>query len=163
VIACVDVDYRGETALAAAVVIERWDDEHPSTEAVVRIAKVAEYEPGAFYLRELPCLLDVLRPLRDITTVVIDGYVWLAKARPGLGARLFEALGGGVVVVGIAKTSFRDNDAAVELARGKSARPLYVTAEGVEVTRAADDVRRMHGAHRIPTIVRRVDRLARDS
>ena len=68
-----------------------------------------------------------------------------------------------VSVIGVAKTSFHDNDAAIEVARGASARPLYVTAEGIDVTRAADDVRRMHGAHRIPTILKRVDRLARDS
>ena len=163
-IACVDVDYRDSAgAVAAAVVIERWDDEHPLTETTARIATIVDYEPGAFYLRELPCLLEVLSSLSDIDTVVIDGYVWLAKDRPGLGARLFEALGRSKVVIGVAKTSFHDNDAAIEVARGASARPLYVTAEGIDVTRAADDVRRMHGAHRIPTILKRVDRLARDS
>jgi deoxyribonuclease V len=163
VIACVDVDYRGETALAAAVVIAQWEDERPIIETTARIAKVAEYDPGSFYLRELPCVLEVLHALRDIDTVVIDGYVWLAKGRPGLGAKLFDALGRSTVVIGVAKTRFRDNDAAVELARGKSARPVYITAEGVDVTRAASDVHRMHGEHRIPTILKRVDRLARDS
>lgn len=162
-IACVDVAYRDSAAVAAAVLIGDWSDAAPAGEHVASIAKVADYEPGSFYLRELPCLLEVLRPIAAVTTVVIDGYVWLAKGRAGLGARLFDALGGGVPIVGVAKTEFRANDAAVEVVRGASARSLYVTAEGVDVAAAAACVRRMHGAHRIPTILRRVDRLARDS
>lgn len=98
----------------------------------------------------------------DVDVVVIDGYVWLATRRPGLGAHLFDALGRSTIVVGVAKTSFHDNDAAIEVARA-STRPLYITAEGVDVRQAADDVRRMHGAHRIPTMLKRVDRLARES
>lgn len=163
-IACVDVDYREDgAAVAAAVLIDDWNDEHPRSETVARLTKVADYAPGAFYLRELPCLLELLRPLRDVDTIVIDGYVWLAKDRPGLGAKLHEALAGRVPIIGVAKTAFHDDDAALELVRGTSARPLYITAEGVDVARAVDDVRRMHGAHRVPTILKRVDRLARDS
>lgn len=65
--------------------------------------------PGSFLLRELPRLLEVLRPFRAavVHTIVIDGYVWLAKGRPGLGARPFEALGSSIAVVGVAKTSCR--------------------------------------------------------
>jgi deoxyribonuclease V len=92
-IVCVDVDYRGEGAVVGAIAIERWEDERAAMEHVARIPKVAAYEPGSFYLRELPCLVEVLRPLSDVPTVVIDGYVWLAKGRPGLGARLFDARG----------------------------------------------------------------------
>lgn len=160
-IACVDVDYRDAEAVAACVGIARWDDAAPSIESVVRIAAVAPYEPGAFYRRELPCILAVLATMRDVGLVVVDGYVWLARERPGLGARLHEALGGSVPVVGVAKTAFRGNDAAVPVLRGRSARPLYVTAIGVDVDAAARDLAAMHGDHRIPTILARADRLAR--
>jgi deoxyribonuclease V len=163
-IACVDVDYRGEEAVAAAALIAQFDDATPARESVVRIAGTsAEYLPGEFYRRELPCIIEVLRTVRDVDVVVIDGYVWLARERPGLGARLFDVLGGTVAVVGVAKTAFRDNDAAVEVLRGESSRPLFVTARGIDVAVAADRVRTMHGAHRIPTILARVDRLARDA
>jgi deoxyribonuclease V len=163
VIACVDVDYRASGAVAAAVVIARWEDGKAAAEEVARIARVEAYQPGAFYLRELPCILEVLQRLSGVDVVVVDGYVWLAKGREGLGARLFDALGGKVAVVGVAKTAFRDNDAAVEVVRGKSTRPLFVTAEGIDLARAADHVRAMHGDHRIPTVLKRVDRLARDA
>jgi deoxyribonuclease V len=47
--------------------------------------------------------------------------------------------------------------------RGDSSRPLYVTALGVDVETAAEDVRRMHGRFRLPTMLKRADRLCRDS
>jgi deoxyribonuclease V len=47
--------------------------------------------------------------------------------------------------------------------RGTEAkRPLYVTAAGVGVDQAAAWVRSMHGPHRLPTLLKRVDRLCRE-
>ncbi len=163
-IACVDVDYRAAEAVAACIEIERWTDATPARESVVRTAgAAAAYQPGGFYLRELPCILAVLASVRDVALVVVDGYVWLARERPGLGARLHAALGGRAPVVGVAKTAFRGNDAAAPVLRGRSARPLYVTAIGMDVEVAAAHVASMHGDHRVPTILARVDRLARDA
>lgn len=163
-IACIDVDYRSDVAVTACVGIRDWGDANPCVERVRRSQhEAADYIPGEFYRRELPCILDVLATVDDVTVVVVDGYVWLAKNRPGLGAHLHAALGGGVTVVGVAKTPFRDNDAAVALTRGGSDRPLYITAAGIELSAAADAIGRMAGAHRMPAILKRVDRLARDS
>ena len=95
-------------------------------------------------------------------TVVVDGHVWLGanESRPGLGAHLYRALGASIAVVGVAKNSFAGNQ-AIAVLRGQSKRPLYVTAAGTDVADAADAVRAMHGAHRIPTLLHQVDRLAR--
>jgi deoxyribonuclease V len=38
---------------------------------------------------------------------------------------------------------------------------LFVTAAGIAPPRAADLVRSMHGPHRIPTLLKRTDQLAR--
>ena len=163
-IACLDVDYRDPSACAAAVTIHDWSDAMPSGESIVQIADVAPYEPGQFYRRELPCLLAALKTLPRIETAVIDGYVWLdAAMTPGLGAYLHEALSGEVVVIGVAKTKYRGADHAHEVFRGTSARPLYVTAAGISPDAAAKHIRTMHGDHRIPSILARVDRLCRDS
>src|SRR5258708_490951 len=107
-IACVDVDYRDPGAVAACVLAQTWTDDRPTTELVEHLPHVEPYQPGQFYRRELPALLAVLQRVADpITTIVIDGYVWLAdESQPGLGAHLFEALGRSVPVVGIAKTRF---------------------------------------------------------
>jgi deoxyribonuclease V len=47
--------------------------------------------------------------------------------------------------------------------RGGARRPLFVTAAGMNVDTAAAHILNMHGAHRIPSILKRVDRLCRNS
>lgn len=159
---CVDVDYRDPGAVAAAVLFERWEEASPAREVIERIDAVLPYEPGGFYRRELPCLEAVLRKAAiEPTCVIVDGYVWLGEERPGLGAHLFEALGRRVPVVGVAKTAFAGATGALEVCRGASKQPLFVTAAGMDAAVAADHVRAMQGAHRIPTLLRRVDHLCR--
>jgi len=162
-LACVDVDYRGDGAVAACVLFRDWADEAPAAERVERIARVEPYVPGQFYRRELPCLLAVLAPVAaGLGAVVIDGYVWLRdEDTPGLGGHLYEALGRAVPVVGVAKTRFRSATAAVPVLRGGSARPLYVTAAGLSADEAARRVQDMHGPYRVPTLLKRVDQLCR--
>jgi deoxyribonuclease V len=160
VILCVDVDYRANNVVAACVGFDAWTDATAALELVVASdAAAAAYEPGQFYLRELPHVLGVLALAPAPDVIVVDGYVWLAPERPGLGARLHDAVG--VPVVGVAKNPFVGAQ-AIEVARGVSARPLYVTAVGLDAQVAADHVRDMHGEFRIPTLLRRVDQLARE-
>jgi deoxyribonuclease V len=162
-IACVDVDYREQGAVAACVLFRAWGDESSASEHIEHLAQVEAYVPGAFYRRELPCLLSVLaRAAERPALVVVDGYVWLGAGRPGLGAHLHDALGGSVPVVGVAKTRFAPAPAR-EVCRGESHRPLYVTAAGIDIEEAARNVQAMHGPFRIPTLLRRVDHLCRSS
>jgi len=159
--ACVDVDYRTTGACAAAVTFHDWSDAEAVDEKTVHISEVAPYVPGEFFRRELPGLLAILKTLPVVETVIIDGYVWLDNSRPGLGGHLYQALGGRVEVVGIAKTKFRGAVGVCEVMRGTSTRPLYVSAAGIEAGLAAHCVRTMHGEHRIPSLVARVDYLCR--
>lgn len=159
----IDVDYRDDgSARAAIVAFARWDAPRPADERVARIDSVAEYESGAFFKRELPCLLGALREVSAAPEgVVVDGHVWLRGLDdPGLGARLFDALGGRAWVVGVAKQPFVDG-VAEPVVRGGSARPLWVTSAGVGTAWACARVREMHGAHRLPTLLKRVDALCR--
>ena len=165
-LACVDVDYRGDEAVAACVLFNAWSDEGPAARMVEKIGAVEPYIPGQFYRRELPCLLAVLGKLSEAPQlVVIDGYVWLGgEERPGLGAHLYEALDRRLPVVGVAKTRFRGACLAVPVVRGEgSTRPLFVSAAGLDPATAAAHVRAMHGDYRIPTLLRLVDRLCRES
>lgn len=162
--ACVDVDYRGEGAQAAVVGFHDWADASSAFEATEPIARVADYEPGQFYKRELPCLLAVLARLpQPPELVIVDGYVWLGgEERPGLGGHLYAALGKRVPVIGVAKSKFLSARLAVAAVRGESAtRPLFVTAAGMDVHLAAEAVRAMHGPNRLPTLLKRVDALCR--
>ena len=94
--------------------------------------------------------------------IIIDGYVWLGdEFHPGLGAYLYEALGRVTVVIGVAKAHFQEGPAVRAVKRGASSRPLYVTAAGIDLNEAAQSVVELHGEFRIPTLLKRVDRLSR--
>lgn len=162
-IACLDVGYKEQYAIAACVAISEWEDARPKEERAVRIETIQEYEPGEFYKRELPCLTSVLNKLDcELKCIVVDGYVWLdASRRPGLGSHLFHALGQQVPVIGVAKTAFKGSEHAMELLRGNSSRPLYITSVGIGEEDAAAQIAAMHGENRIPSILKRVDQLSR--
>ena len=156
---CVDVDYQPAGVTAACIGFTSWADGLAAIEVVVRSFEAPQpYEPGAFAKRELPYLTSVLARMPAVDAILVDAYVWLAPDRPGLGKALHDACGR--PVIGVAKTRF-EGAAAIEVVRGDSARPLYVTAVGFDAQRAADHVRAMHGEFRIPTLIRRADALAR--
>lgn len=167
-LACVDVDYREDHdppfAVAAGVVFDDWASDQAVAEHVQKISEIAPYVPGQLYRRELPCVLAVLdRITQPLDAIVVDGYAFLdAQDRPGLGAHLHAALDGKIPVVGVAKNYFRGS-AAVEIHRGGSSRPLFVTAVGLSTEQAARGITQMHGPHRLPTLLKRVDRLCRDA
>jgi len=162
-IAALDVYYSGTVAVAACVIFEEWSSDAPLGEIQEHIETVEPYEPGSFYLRELPCLLKVLSRLKlRLDAIIIDGYVWLGpENNPGLGARLYKALNGKTPVIGVAKSPFKGAPNAQRVLRGKSTRPLYVTSAGMEPAEAGKKIAAMHGPHRIPTLLKRVDQLCR--
>lgn len=125
------------------------------------LARVAPYQPGLFYARELPALRTVLADLgHRLSLVIIDGYVDLdPQGRPGLGAYLHAHLN--VPIIGVAKTAFRTASHAVPVRRGDALRPLYITSAGIPTERAAALVSEMAGPYRLPDALRRVDALAR--
>lgn len=162
-LAIVDVDYHDSDALAACVVASRWADEVPSEERVTTLSGVQPYKPGAFFERELPCVLAVLSTIRaEYRTIVIDGYVDLDEhGTAGLGGHLHAHFQGAIAVVGVAKTSYRGSTFAARIVRGSSLSPLFVTARGLPLDQAAHLVQHMHGEYRVPTLLKRVDALAR--
>ena len=129
-------------------------------EQIAVVPEVMPYRPGEFYLRELPPLRAVLRGVRGLSLLVVDGYVDLDPAgRPGLGAHAHAELG--VPVIGVAKSAFRTATHAVPVLRGAATRPLFVTAAGMSRHDAADLVRTMAGRFRLPDALSRADALAR--
>ncbi len=164
-IVCMDVDYRSEDcAVAAALAFDSWEaDRAADARVVILDSLVSLYEPGAFYRRELPCLLAVLAQVPfELEALVIDGFVFLdPSGRPGLGSHLHNALGHAIPVVGVAKTPFRPATTALEVRRGSSSKPLWITSVGMDANDAAAHVRAMHGDHRVPTLLREVDQLCR--
>ena len=91
--------------------------------------------------------------------VIVDGYVWLGKGAKGLGAHLHNAIG--EIVVGVAKTRSAGATDAIEVRRGASQSPLFVSADGMPIEEAAARIAEMHGPYRVPALLKYVDALAR--
>jgi deoxyribonuclease V len=164
-IVALDVYYRQEEAKAVGVTFEAWDSATLTSKHEVKLSGLAPYEPGAFYKRELPCLLAVLKQI-DVTKVdyvVIDGYVVLDDdGRPGLGWHLYEHLEKKLPVIGVAKTRFfHASHQVVGVLRGESKSPLYVTSAGIHVQTAAAFIEKMAGPFRMPTLLQELDALTR--
>ncbi len=157
----VDVHYLDDGRARAAIVAARDPRFSAITRTRTAIVPVdAPYEPGAFYLRELPPLRAVIPPPDELGLIVVDGYVDLdPDGRPGLGAHVHAECG--VPVIGVAKTAFRTATHAARTFRGRSARPLYVTAAGMTIAAAARLVAEMAGQFRLPDALKLADRLAR--
>lgn len=161
----VDVHYGGDArAVAAGVLLADWASATIVGTETLAFDAVAPYRPGAFYERELPCLLALLDRIGDRPdAIVIDGYVTLgAEARDGLGAHLHAALGGAIPVIGVAKSRFAGTPADAEVYRGGSRQPLSVTSRGIAPGTARSLIAAMHGPHRIPTLLGAVDRACRE-
>jgi deoxyribonuclease V len=156
-----DVHYLSDDrARAAALVFHDWTSATAVAEYTEEVTGFAPYRPGEFFRRELPCLLAVLRRAlaqHAVEIVIVDGYVDVAQG-PGLGRYLRDALPQ-TAVVGVAKNRYVKAP-AVEVIRGH-ARPLFVSAVGIDVDDAAQGVGRMHGPYRLPTLLVRTDHLAR--
>lgn len=162
-IVAVDVLYTNNYARVGGILFYQWQDPIPSKEMTTLIDRIADYETGKFYKRELPCILKLIHEY-DLKPqfILIDGYVYLdGHSQPGLGKHLYNALSGKVAVIGVAKTPFKGTPNECEVIRGDSEKPLFVTAAGCTLDLAKENVRKMHGNHRLPTLLKRVDQLSR--
>ena len=160
--ACVDVDYREALAIAACLTFTKWTDELPSAEYIAANNNVSDYVPGQFYLRELPCILQVLDKVKHpLDAIVVDGYVWLEENHMGLGGHLYQALNKEVAIIGVAKNKFHKASHA-EVMRGESKKPLYITSVGIDELEATQFIASMAGKFRVPTLLKLVDSLCRN-
>jgi deoxyribonuclease V len=162
-ILAVDVDYKGTSAQVGGVSFSNWDDSEPDIIYTSQVKNIGAYESGSFYKRELPCILSLLNEhsLKP-TIIIVDGFVYLnGFDKPGLGKCLYDALGGEVAVVGVAKRSFKGITEEFALNRGESENPLYVTAEGMDTNQALELIKNMHGKYRIPSLLKTVDQVCR--
>jgi len=162
----IDVHYREDFAKVVSVVFEDWPDASPKDIHIIQIDDFLDYEPGAFYKRELPCILEVLKKsdLDKVDCIVIDGYVILDdNGKHGLGGYLYESLSRKIPIIGVAKRSFINNKKHVrEVLRGSSENPLFISSIGMDVDQAATLVKKMHGPYRMPDLLRIMDQKTKD-
>ncbi|MEZ0609898.1 endonuclease V [Fibrella sp. WM1] len=160
-ILAVDAYYLDNTAKVVGILVKDWTDPTPYLTESTIIHGINDYEPGAFYKRELPCLIKFLEKidLSLVTIIVIDGFIFLDDTnKKGLGAYLYDYLTCSIPVIGVAKSSFLSAEtSAIKVWRRDSKNPLFVTAVGIELSQAAAHVRSMAGNYRIPTLLKTLD------
>ena len=157
-------DAQATRATAAAVAFEAWDAAEATRTYLSRIAHVEPAVRGALDLRELPCVMQLLREHKlEPELILIDGFVHLdADETPGLGLHIFHALGGSVPIVGVSKKRLPGLTAQFEVAREEETQPLLVTCAGIDIGAAKARLRAMHGRKRVPTLMKLVARLAKN-
>lgn len=157
----IDVSYENNTAKVVGGFFENWNDEKLIKISTKKVNNVTEYISGEFYKRELPCILEFLNDysLKEIELIIIDGFVFLNDDdKKGLGAYLFESLDKSIPIIGVAKTSFHNNNKnVIDIFRGNSKKPLYITSIGIELLKASDLIKNMLGNNRMPNIIKQID------
>ena len=159
----IDVQYDGNTAVAAGIIFPNWSSDELHRIIIKTVSDVAPYESGSFFKRELPCILLLLEEVtEELDAIVIDGFVTLGKENPnGLGMHLYNSINKTTPIIGVAKRAFIDTPTECEVYRGGSRKPLYVTSVGINLVDAKHYISAMHGKHRNPTLLKKVDQLCR--
>jgi len=161
-----DTYYYEDYANTVCIAFEDWTSEKEVEVFIEQTAVSSAYESGAFYKRELPCILSLIKKigLKDGDLIIVDGYVTLDNnGKIGLGGYLYEALHKKYPVIGIAKNKFASEDNMRKtIFRGESKTPLFLTAKGIDADKTKINIENMHGAYRIPTLLKKLDKLTRE-
>lgn len=158
-ILALDTYYYGNTAKCVGVLFQ-WADEEPQKILSEVTENIHPYVPGEFYKRELPSLLSVIKQvnLETIGCIVVDSHVQLNEGKKGLGMHLYEVLDEKIPIIGVAKRKFHKNEEhTIEVLRGESNNPLYISSVGINLLEAAALIKNMHGNYRFPSILKTLD------
>ncbi|MBO9700519.1 MAG: endonuclease V [Sporocytophaga sp.] len=160
-----DTYYFENKAKTVCLQFANWNDKIPVQIFSEIKEDVSEYESGAFYKRELPCILSLLNKINldEVSMIVVDGFVFLDdEYKPGLGAHLFNSLEQRIPIIGVAKTNFAQiNNIKREVYRGESRKPLYITSVGINIDEASTYVESMYGQYRIPDLLKQLDSMTK--
>ncbi|KQK25725.1 endonuclease V [Chryseobacterium aquaticum] len=161
-----DTYYYEDFAKTVCIAFEDWLSDTEKEIFTEKTEIISDYESGAFYKRELPCILSLLSKikLQENDIIIVDGFVTLNNdGKMGLGGYLFEALDQKIPIIGIAKNDFSaPDDKRRAVLRGESKTPLYLTAMGIDVDDIKKKLEKMHGNYRIPTLLKKLDQLTRE-
>jgi len=160
-----DTYYFENKAKTVCLAFDSWNETDKYSIFVETLEDINEYVPGEFYKREMPCILSLFRKINipNIETIIVDGFVFLDDHnKPGLGGHLYEALNCKIPVIGVAKSNFATiNLNKRALCRGNSKNPLYITSIGINLDIATENIRKMSGNYRMPTLLKELDRLTK--
>lgn len=160
-----DVFYEDNSAMVGYVIFENALSAAPYKTGQLLCDNILPYESGAFYKRELPCILKAINAIEEkISLLYIDANVWLGKDKKGLGKLLHDALNQTIPVIGISKSCYnKDTELIKPVIRPSSTKPLYVSTIGIALDDACDMVSSMVGAYRLPKMIKLADTMSRST
>ncbi|GAA3096608.1 endonuclease V [Nonomuraea salmonea] len=179
-IAGLDVHYRGDDALTAAVVVLDAGTLEPVEQVVAQGEAAFPYVPGLFAFRELPALVTALERLKTTPDLLVcDGY-GLAHPR-GFGLACHLGVLTGLPSLGVGKTPFVGTHEPPGDERGswtpivhegatvgralrtqRGVKPVYVSqGHRIALDVATEQVLRLAARYRLPEPIRHADHLAR--
>ncbi len=163
----IDVYYEGDIAFVAGVAFSDYSQTDPDRVYYSELKVPGDYEPDEYYKRELPCIIKLIDE-HDLSphVIIIDGYTHLDGVNKWeLGDPLsnhFFQNDQEIAVIGVAKTPSRDTPKDREVFRGNNSKALYVQATGLDNDFSRKIISGMSGDHRLPALLRLVDKLCRD-
>jgi len=162
-----DTHYINNRAKTVCLTFDHWTESEKYQTYSEILNDIAEYIPGEFYKRELPCILSLFRQIsvEAVKAIIVDGYVYLDdEGKFGLGGHLYHALERKYPVIGVAKTNFATIDKLKRpLFRGGSKNPLFITSIGIDVDEATRRIGSMAGEFRIPTLLKKLDTMTKEA
>jgi len=160
-----DSYYFDGKAKTVCLEFEDWADTDNFNVYTEVLEHVAEYVPGEFYKRELPCILSLIGKIdtENVSAIIVDGYVFLDDdGKLGLGGHLYEATAHRWPVIGVAKSNFATVDKSkIPVYRGDSNNPLFISSIGMDAETAAVHIKNMSGKFRMPTLLKKLDQLTK--
>lgn len=167
----IDVKYTDNGYKTCGVITDSFYDKEPKKILTLKSNKpAADYIPGEFYKRELPCIIEFLKYYKlKPEYIVVDGFCINKdnenNIHAGLGYKVFTYLRDNVVgfsnvkIIGIAKSAYCTSpEIAWEILRGKSKKPLYMQACGANVKEINNTtIENMYGDYRIPELLKITD------
>jgi len=159
----IDVHYYDNKARIAGITFDDWLTNKESNVYISDFEEVADYKSGEFYKRELPCILKLIEEHNlQPDLIIIDGYVWLdGVEKAGMGVHLYNNLDIKTPIIGVAKNKHSALGTGYDIIRGSSAKPLFVTAIGIDIETAKSHIANMHGNFRHPTLIKKADSACR--
>ena len=152
-----DTYYFDNKAKTVCLAFENWEtsDEHQVFTEILE--GISDYISGEFYKRELPCIISLYEKINteNIEAIIIDGFVYLDdNEKLGLGGHLYNSLNKKIPIIGVAKTNFATIETNKKaLLRGSSLKPLYITAIGIDLETATENIKNLSGPNRMPDIL----------
>lgn len=161
----IDADYNEETreGHVAGIVAKNILSEQEEYVITAFVTEIEDYIPGQFYRRELQSVDSIISQIEkgDIEMIVVDGYADSGTEEHALGTYVYEKYN--IPVIGIGKNKYdRCVLENLEVYRGESKKPLYVTSKGMDNEQAKTLVKKMAGKFRIPYLVKYADNRARN-